>query len=126
MSMNVDGILMMDELGSAPPHESLTDALHMTCAEIRKLRESVKQWKGRSEGLGSRLYESEWLVKHYGVHERLDKQEKERVERWWVTYNAAITGLIASNAVLHASIDDVAKTHADKAHGPLNKPAETK
>lgn len=56
-----------------------------------------------------------------------------RVERWHATYNAALTGIMASPAtalrctgqpddVIVGRADESARMHANKAHGPLVKP----
>jgi hypothetical protein len=54
---------------------------------------------------------------------QLDAEAAEctRVTRYWDTYNAAITGLLAANVARSEPVHNYASDVADRAHGPLEK-----
>ncbi len=48
---------------------------------------------------------------------RMVAGERRRRDRWWDTYNAAMTGLLSKLSVYE--VHDFARKAADKAHGPV-------
>jgi hypothetical protein len=87
---------------------------------LKRVVQECDEWRARART-------AEHLLMSTGVYDRINEQERVRVDRWWNTYDAAISGILSGcekGSEMDKKAHVWARSKANHAHGTLKPKVE--